>query len=78
MDTFGTIDAYIKTTFMGQTLKTKVITQKDEQCIWDQEMWIPIQWPVASDRLVFRLMDYDTTGDEVVASLVFSIKKIIQ
>ena len=29
MDRFGTIDAYISTTFFKQTLKTEVVTMKD-------------------------------------------------
>jgi len=34
---------------------------------------------VASDRLVFRLYDYDTAGaDDVVASVVFSIKNLLK
>lgn len=32
MDRFGTIDAYISTTFFKQTLKTNVITMKDNVC----------------------------------------------
>lgn len=35
MDMFGTIDAYIKTTFMGQTLKTKVIKMENEEVVWN-------------------------------------------
>jgi hypothetical protein len=35
MDTFGTIDAYVKTTFMGQTLKTKTIKMEKVECIWN-------------------------------------------
>jgi hypothetical protein len=41
-------------------------------------MLLPIQWPVASNRLVFKLFDYDSAGsDELVGSMVFSIKDII-
>lgn len=42
-------------------------------------MWLPIQWPVASDKLIFKLFDYDSTGsDELVGSIKFSIKEIMK
>lgn len=41
-DTFGTIDAYIKTTFNSKTIKTDVIKMKDDLVQWDQEMLLPI------------------------------------
>lgn len=78
MDTFGTIDAYIETVFFKQKLKTSVVTMKDNLVAWDQEMWLPIQWPVASNRLVFKLYDYDKTDtDDLVGSMIFSIKEIV-
>jgi hypothetical protein len=41
-------------------------------------MWLPIQWPVASNRLIFKLYDYDATAsDELVGSMMFSIKEIV-
>jgi hypothetical protein len=41
-------------------------------------MWLPIQWPVASNRLVFKLYDYEKAGsDELVGSMIFSIKDIV-
>lgn len=78
MDRFGTIDAYIQTTFFKQTLRTNTITMKDNICQWDEEIWLPVQWPVASSRLVFKLYDADSAGsDELVGSMVFSIKDIL-
>ena len=51
---------------------------KDNLVVWDQEMWLPIQWPVASNRLVLKLYDYDKAGsDELVGCMVFSIKDIV-
>ena len=42
-------------------------------------MYIPITWPVATDRLVFKVYDYDAAGsDELVASMIFSIKKLVK
>ena len=42
MDTFGTIDAYIMTKFFTHTLKTDVITMKDNLVQWDQEVLLPV------------------------------------
>lgn len=42
-------------------------------------MWLPIQWPVASNRLIFKVYDYDKAGsDELVGSMTFSIKDIVK
>lgn len=41
-------------------------------------MLLPIQWPVASNRLVFKLYDFESAGsDELVGSMIFSIKDIV-
>ena len=82
MDTFGTIDAFITTNFFNQTLKTNVVNGKDNKgdltVQWDEEILLPIQWPVASNRLIFKLYDFENTGlHELVGSLVFSIKDIL-
>jgi Ca2+-dependent lipid-binding protein len=77
-DMLGTIDAYLETTFFKQNLKTQIVTMKDKLVQWDQEMLLPVQWPVASNRLVFKLYDYNkASADELIGSMVFSIKDII-
>jgi len=69
MDTFGTIDAYIQTVYFKNKLKTDKITMKDNLVQWDEEMWLPVQWPVASDRIVFKLFDHNIGSfDELVGS----------
>ena len=41
-------------------------------------MLLPVQWPVASSRLVFKLFDYEKTSmHELVGSMVFNIKDIL-
>lgn len=79
MDTWGTIDAYITMEFFKKKLKTKVVTQKKDpqEGIFDQEFWLPVQWPMATDRLVLKLFDEDKISDEIVGSMYFSLKKII-
>jgi hypothetical protein len=40
-------------------------------------MWLPVQWPIASSRLIFKVYDYDSAGsDEMVGSMIFNIKDI--
>ena len=76
MDTWGTIDAYIKTTFQGKKMKTKTVTAKNDITLIEQEFWLPIQWPLASDRLMLQLYDEDNVVDEIVGSMFFSLKKL--
>jgi hypothetical protein len=79
MDTWGTIDAYVTMDFFKKKLKTKVVTQKKDtnDGIFDQEFWLPVQWPMATDRLVLKVFDEDKISDEIVGSMYFSLKKII-
>ena len=42
MDTFGTIDAYIKGKFQGKKIRTKAVTAKNSVCAIEQEFWLPI------------------------------------
>jgi hypothetical protein len=37
----GSIDAYVKTTYMKKKLKTKTVTMKNDIVFWDQEFLIP-------------------------------------
>ena len=77
MDTFGTIDAYIKGKFQGKKIRTVAVTAKNDVCAIEQEFWLPIQWPLASDRLLLSLYDEDKVVDEIVGSMYFSLKKLI-
>jgi hypothetical protein len=63
---------------MKKKLKTKVVTQtKSHETFIEQEFWLPIQWPLASDRLVLKVYDEDKVNDEIVGSMNFSLKKMI-
>lgn len=78
MDTFGTIDAYIKGKFNGKKIRTVAVTAKNDLCPIEQEFWLPIQWPLASDRLLLQMYDEDNVVDEIVGSMYFSLKKLIK
>ena len=78
MDTFGTWDGFIKVKHLGKELKTKVVTQSNEQVFWGQELWIPVQTPLVSSRLVMNVFDSDVTTDEIVGSMSFQIHEIIK
>jgi hypothetical protein len=42
MDTWGTIDAFIKTTFQGKKMKTVAKTAKGDITLIEQEFLLPI------------------------------------
>ena len=43
-----------------------------------QEWWLPLSWPLASDRFVVQVYDADVGRDEHVASMFFSLKDLVQ
>jgi len=70
MDTmFGTIDAYVKLTYAGSKLKTKVYKMKDNRVEWFQEMQIPVTYPILDDKLKFEIYDEDTVSDELACTV---------
>jgi len=77
LDIMGTIDAMITTEFFGKKWKTKATTAKDNIAAIEQEFWIPIQLPLASDRLVLDLWDQDKASLEKVGSMFFSLKELL-
>jgi len=77
MDTFGSIDAYILAKFQGKKIRTTAVTAKNDVAAIEQEFWLPIQWPLASDRFCLSLYDEDKVVDEIVGSMYFSLKKLI-
>ena len=42
MDTFGTIDAYIRGKFHGKKIRTVAVTAKNDVCAIEKEFWLPI------------------------------------
>jgi len=79
----GTIDAFIRTKFQGREMNTNPKTAIFEKGIniasIEQEFWLPIQWPMATDRLVLSLWDFDKAkSDEIVGSMFFSIKTLLE
>jgi Ca2+-dependent lipid-binding protein len=70
MDTmFGTIDAYVKLTYAGSKLKTKVYKMKDNRVEWFQEMKIPVTYPILDDKLKFEIFDEDAVSDELACTV---------
>lgn len=40
-------------------------------------MLVPVAWPVANNRFIFKLYDYEGVGkDELVASMKFDMKQV--
>lgn len=60
-------------------LKTDVLVMEEggKPINWNQEFWIPAQIPLIQSRIVIKMMDEDNTCDEVVGSIHFDIKEII-
>ena len=60
-------------------MKTKPVTAKDNKVAIEQEFWLPVQWPMATDRLILQVFDHDSIGsNEIVGSMFFSVKKLIE
>lgn len=74
----GSIDAYLKLTYKGKKLKTKVIKQEDNVVPWMQQFLIPVEVPVIHDRLVLQVYDSDNLQDELAATTELSIKSMIK
>lgn len=78
MDSFGTCDAFVKVKYLGKSIKTSVVTQKNDQVYWAQEIWLPVQFPIVSSRVVMQVYDYDTASDDIVGSISFDVVDIIK
>ena len=78
MDSFGTCDAFVKVNYLGKSIKTSVVTQKKDQVFWAQEIWLPVQYPIVSSRIVMQVYDYDTASDDIVGSVSFDVVDIIK
>ncbi len=64
--------------FGGKRWKSNVVTMKDDVCIHNYEFYVPLSWPLSTDRLVIQLFDDDTgKSNEIVGSLFFSLKKLV-
>jgi hypothetical protein len=62
-------------------LKTKVVIFEKDDIHWNQEIWLPAQYPVIEGRIVVKLMDEDKdslAGNETIGSLLFDAEEIIE
>ena len=66
------------TKFQGKVMKTTPVTSKGDVAAIAQEWWLPIQWPLSSDRLVIKIYDEDKAIDEMVGSMFFSLKDLVK
>ena len=74
----GKTDLVIKLNYKTSKLKTpEVKIEEDSHCTVNQEFLVPAQIPMLGGRLVFKIYDDDTLGDELIGSLLFNIKDYI-
>ena len=78
MDNFGTCDAFVRINYLGKTIQTSVVKQNNNQAYWAQELWIPVQTPLVSSRLILTVLDEDVTTNDAMGSLSFQIHEIIK
>jgi hypothetical protein len=74
------IDAYMKLDFKGKKYRTTTIIQEEggPPVEWNKEFWLPAQLPVAAPCIDIRLMDKDVSSDEMVGTLSFKTKDILE
>lgn len=77
MDNWGSIDFYVLAKFQGKEVRTDSVKAQGDICPIMQEWWLPLQWPLSSDRLVMQLKDEDTVSDELFGSMFFSLKDLV-
>lgn len=70
------MDAFIKFTSGSRVIKTDIKTTKNDEAIWYQAFYIPVQMPVMNGRISLELFDFDTMSDELAASMIFDVKKL--
>lgn len=78
MDLIGTIDFYIKLEFGGKVYKTKPVVAVNKVCSVFFEFWIPLQWPLSTDRFVLKFFDSDSekVSDPILCSMHFSLREL--
>ena len=74
----GTIDAYLKLTYKGKKLKTKVIKQDNNLVPWMEQFLIPIEIPVINNKLTLQVYDQDNMYDELAATTDLNIKGMLK
>lgn len=74
----GTIDAYVKLKIGKRTLKTKVVTQKDDKVVWNQEMLLPIELPLKQERYELEVWDEDKTFDELACTFYIELEAALK
>ena len=74
----GSIDAFVEGTYAGKTLKTSVVKMDKQKIVnWNEEFCFPCQIPIMASRVVMKVYDEDALSNEVVGSILFSMKECV-
>ena len=46
-------------------------------CTWNEEILVPLQFPIMKETLIFKVYDEDLVNDEIIGALEFPIKEFI-
>ena len=76
MDSWGTCDGFVSCKFHEFEIKTNIVKMKDRQLWWNQEIHLAVRLPVVSERLILKVWDSDTGGDQIIGAIHFNNRKI--
>lgn len=67
-DVASKVDPYVKVDFAGCVIKTKHIDDND-QPEWSEKLYVPLCLPIATDKILLQVWDYDSTDyDDKICS----------
>lgn len=70
-------NAFIKATYMGVTVKSSVVDMKDNIIVWNEQLSLPVSFPIVSQKICCSIWDKDTLSDDIIGSFEISVGDII-
>lgn len=71
-------DCYIKVSYMGVTLKTSVVEMKDNIIVWNEQISLPVSYPIVSQKICCEVWDHDVSDpDDIIGSFELNVNEIL-
>lgn len=71
------IDAFVKANYMGKIVQTSVVSSKANIVVWNEQLFLPVSFPVISEKILCSVWDHDVGSDDIVGSFEINVNDIL-
>lgn len=71
------IDAFVEANYMGTKVKTSVVKAKSNKVVWNEQLFLPVSFPIISEKIMCSVWDEDAGANDIVGSFEINVNDIL-